>query len=114
MKTHLRLFVLMLLSGGLLAVAADSDELSDLKAQLEVLKQQMSALGQQLKAVAERIEHQEAARPVALKLASEITGPTDSAASGAERHGFLERKPGDALTFNTPGCLLYTSDAADE
>jgi predicted porin len=92
----------------LTALAARADDLSELKAQLQVLQQQMNGIEQQLRKVTEQIERQESAQlsipaPVAQPKATAATVPSVAGGSREDSRGLFERKPGSSLTFYTPG-----------
>ncbi len=94
---------------------AKADELSDLKAQVQIMQQQQQQLQQQLQKLNERLEAQSAvpkAAPVAAAPAPVPAGAAVTTAAAAPapaaplapgEHGFLEHKAGDDLTFYTPG-----------
>jgi predicted porin len=101
----------------LAAPPVHADEVSELKAQLQSMQQQMNVLQQQLHKITEKVEHQSTTDgfggapvliPAVAKTAelSAVAPPSgaDNASGGAEGgHGFFERKPGERLTFYTPG-----------
>lgn len=85
---------------GLLCIAlARADEVSDLKAQLEVLQQQMNALQRQIQRLADHAEP----RPQLVAVAAKALVPVVPKAAPDGAHSFFEHKPGDGLTFYTPG-----------
>ena len=71
------------------ASAARADDVGDLKAKLEALQKQMDAVKSQLEEVTSQMQKQK-----------QEMQQQPQAASGAP---FLQRKPGDALTFLAPG-----------
>lgn len=89
----------------LAAPVVRADEVTDLKAQLQALQQQMNALQQQLQKVTQKVEEQpasaKAAQPPVMAVAAPSSGTAKAA--GKSEHAFFERKPGDRLTFYTPG-----------
>lgn len=76
------------------------DDNADVKAQLEALKQQAAALTQQIQQLQQKIDQQPAPQ---LQSAAYVTEKSSAAQEKSTNHGFLERKPGDRLTFYTPG-----------
>lgn len=76
------------------------DDNADIKAQLQALKQQAANLAQQIQQLQEKMDQQPA--PV-VQTAAYVTPISSSAQDPSPSHGFLEKKPGDRLTFYTPG-----------
>ena len=76
------------------------DDNADVKVQLESLKQQAAALAQQIEQLQQKIDQ----RPVAaVQSTAHVSEAAYPAQVPATPHGFLERKPGDRLTFYTRG-----------
>lgn len=78
------------------------DDNADVKAQLEALKQQAAALTQQIQQLQQKIDQQ----PAPARAQPTVTHATAVSSPGqapSTNRGFLERKPGDRLTFYTPG-----------
>ena len=84
----------------LVAQGCFADDNDDVKAQLEVLKQQAAALAQQIQALQQKMDQQPAATVRSTAYVTEAAYPAQAPSTN---HGFLERKPGDRLTFYTPG-----------
>ena len=82
----------------LFAPAVKADEVSDLKAQINAMRQQMEMMEKRLETVTNKVDHP---APGALPGVAPAAGTPAVAENG--KHGFLERKPGPALTFYTPG-----------
>jgi predicted porin len=87
-----------------------ADEVSDLKAQVQVLQEQMNAIQQQLQKVAERLAAQTQARANSSTASASTPVPAQPAApdrtqvaSSGERGSSPERKSSGGLTFHTPG-----------
>lgn len=78
-----------------------ADDADDVKAQLASLKQQAAALAQQIQQLQQRVDQQQPAP--AVKTTADVTPSSQPAQPANASRGFLERKPGDRLTFYTPG-----------
>lgn len=76
------------------------DDHADIRAQLEALKQQAANLAQQIQQLQQKMDQQPA--PV-VQIAAHVTPISSPAQEPRASHGFLEKKPGDRLTFYTPG-----------
>jgi predicted porin/outer membrane murein-binding lipoprotein Lpp len=112
MKT--RLFTALILAGLTLAspVSRAQDD-PDLRTQVQTLQQQVAALTHQLQLLEQKLDQKSPAPPgetasvlVAAALVPNTTllpSPTASAQLATAQHGFLERKPGDRVTFYVPG-----------
>ena len=110
MKSYLRILVAAVCA--LVApLAMNADEVADLMAQLQALRQQMNALQVRIEKVVSDKEQQKplvagsvipALQPVVTAAAAKplLAGAPQS--STTKKHGLLERKPGDSLTFVTP------------
>ncbi len=76
------------------------DDNADVKAQLEALKQQAAALTQQIQQLQQKMDQQPATAQQTVTHATAVSSPAQAPSTS---RGFLERKPGDRLTFYTPG-----------
>lgn len=85
------------------------DDNADVKAQLEALKQQAAALTQQIQQLQQKIDQQPATAQQTVTHATEqqtaahATAVSSPGQAPSTNRGFLEHKPGDRLTFYTPG-----------
>lgn len=77
-----------------------ADDTDDVKAQLAALKQQAAALAQQIQNLQQKVDQQPVPTVPAAAHVKEAAYPAQAQSTN---HGFLERKPGDRLTFFTPG-----------
>ncbi|HLX83549.1 MAG TPA: porin [Terriglobales bacterium] len=87
------------------STSSRADDASDLKAEVQALQQQSVALQQQIQLLQQKIDKvsDRPQPPAASAPASSLVQPEASST-----HGFFERKPGDHLTFYTPGGELTT------
>jgi len=96
-----------------LVISCKADDTDDVKAQLAALKQQAAALSEQIQRLQQKMEQQKVDEPKIGQPSAPAAPALQTAAYGTEaaypaqtpstNHGFLERKPGDRLTFYTPG-----------
>src|SRR5258708_224631 len=112
-----RMWQALMVSTALIIAASGSPRAQSTTDQIKALQEQVKQLQQAINAIqaaqgAAQKTAQEAAQKTAQetaqKTAQEVVQKTAhppglSATASADGHGFLERKPGDALTFYTPG-----------
>ncbi len=98
---HCRLVMCAIVCLAFAAATCRANDADDVKSQLENLKRQAAALTQQIQLLQQKVDQQQLtpAAPVATR-AIETSLPAKPSSTD---HGFLQRKPGDRLTFYTPG-----------
>lgn len=98
---HSRLVAWALVCFTIVVAHCRADDNDDVKAQLDALKRQAAALAQQIQLLQDKINQKQPAP--AAQTTAPVTESISPVKSASTAHGFLERKPGDRLTFYTPG-----------